>query len=70
MPWRTIISRDGRKLDLAVDDRAEIYDLSADPYEMTNVLDSPQNRDHALEMAKRLRVWQRAHNDPAPMLKA
>jgi hypothetical protein len=56
MPRRTIISRDGRKLDLAVDDRAGIYDLSADPYEMTNVLDSPQNRDRALEIAERLRA--------------
>jgi len=66
MPRRTIISQDGWEFNLAVDDRAELYDLNADPYELTNVVDSPQNRDRILEMAGRHRAWLGFEQRPGP----
>ena len=67
MPWRTVITGDRWKLNLCAADRCELYDLNADPYEMTNLYDDPANRDRVRDMAARIRIWQDATGDTAAL---
>ena len=66
-PGRTIVSGDGWKLNLVPGDRAELYDLNADPYEMTNRFDDPTQGDRVRDLAARLRAWQERTCDTAPI---
>ncbi len=67
MPWRSLITSEGWKLNLSAGDQCELYDLNSDPYEMTNVFDSPDNRQLIGEMSNRLRRWQQRFGDKAPL---
>ena len=37
--------------------RDELYDLSTDPYETTNLIDDPRRADAVFEMRKRIEAW-------------
>lgn len=67
MPWRTVITPDRWKLNLCATDRCELYDLNADPHEMTNLFDAPKHRDRVRDMAARIRIWQDTTADNAPL---
>ena len=67
MPWRTVITGDRWKLNLCATDRCELYDLNSDPHEMTNLFDDPSHRDRVRDMAARIRIWQDATKDDAPL---
>mgnify|MGYP000642797254 CR=1 FL=1 len=67
MPWRSLITPDRFKLNLSPVDQCELYDLNADPFEMTNLYDDPAQRDRIRDMAARLRLWQAATGDDMPL---
>ncbi len=62
-PWRSLVSPDGFKLNLAAHDQCELYDLNADPYEATNLFDDPRHQGRIGQMAARVRQWQMQTND-------
>jgi len=46
-------------------DMDELYDLAKDPYEMSNLIDSPAHKDVLTDMKARLAKWRQAsHDDP------
>ena len=57
MPWRSVVTSDRWKLNLSSTDQSELYDLSADPYEMTNLYNDPTQRERIHDMAARIRAW-------------
>ena len=67
VPHRILISHDGWKLSLAEGDQGELYDLNGDPTESVNLFDDPSHRERVADMASRIRAWQRANDDTAPL---
>ena len=67
MPWRTIISGDGWKLNVSAGDQCELHDLNADPYEQVNLFDEPSQQDRVRDLASRLSAWQERTGDTAPL---
>ena len=65
--WRTIIDRTGWKLDLAVNDRSELYDLNNDPHELKNLFDAPEQKARVAALSEKLRGWQAATGDVLPL---
>jgi arylsulfatase A-like enzyme len=57
-PRRSLVSPDGFKLNLAVNDACELYDLNADPHETRNLYAAPEHQPRIAQMAQRLRAWQ------------
>ena len=64
---RAVISGDGWKLNLAVGDQCELYDLNNDPHEQVNLYDDPAYSDRVLTLAKKIRQWQIETDDSAPI---
>ena len=64
---RILISHDGWKLNLGEGDQGELYDLNGDPTESANLFDDPAHRGRVVEMASRIRDWQRATGDAATL---
>ena len=64
---RILISHDGWKLNLGEGDQGELYDLNGDPTESANLFDDPAQRGRVVEMASRIRDWQRATGDTATL---
>ena len=52
---------------MACYDQGELYDLVGDPTESTNLFDDPTHRGRVRDMASRIRDWQRATGDTAPL---
>ena len=67
LPWRTVVTADRWKLNLCAGDQCELFDLNADPNEMTNLYNDPAQRDRVRLMASRIRVWQNITGDTAPL---
>jgi len=67
LPWRSVITPDRWKLNLCAGDRCELYDLTADPHEMSNLYDDPAQIDRVRDMAARVRIWQHETGDTAPL---
>ena len=67
LPWRSVVTGDRWKLNLSPVDQCELYDLNADPYEMTNLFDDPRHRDRIRDLAARIRLWQQETSDDAPL---
>jgi choline-sulfatase len=67
MPWRSLITSEGWKLNLSAGDQCELYDLNADPHEMNNLYDDPAQIDRVRDMAARVRIWQHETGDTAPL---
>lgn len=61
--WRTIISRDGWKLNLSPTDRCELLDLNTDPFELRNLFSDPGCRSRVRDLANRLQAWQKQTGD-------
>lgn len=66
-PWRSIISADGWKLNLADGDQCELYDLNSDPYEQANQFDDSAQADRVRDLSQRIAAWQGQTNDTAPL---
>ena len=67
VPWRSVVTSDRWKLTLCAADQGELFDLSTDPSETTNLFDRPEHRDRVRWMAARLRLWQEEVGDTAPL---
>ncbi len=67
LPWRSVITADRWKLNLCAGDQCELYDLSSDPFELTNLFEDPAQRDRIRDMAARIRIWQNETGDHAPL---
>lgn len=52
-----------------LDDIEELYDLTADPYEMNNLAAQPAHQPTIDDMRRRLARWMDKHNDNAPEAK-
>lgn len=65
MPWRTVISAEGWKLNLSSVDQSELYDLNTDPFEQKNLYEEPEHRDRIRDLTARIRVWQHHVGDVA-----
>ncbi len=61
--WRTIVSREGWKLNASSDDRCELYDLKNDPYERNNLIDDAGWQPCIKELMERIRKWQTETGD-------
>lgn len=66
---RTIVTRDGWKLNAASLDRWELFNLRDDPTELRNLVDEPKHRPIAHALLARIRNWQKRTGDTA-VLKA
>lgn len=66
LPWRSVVSG-GWKLNLCVGDQCELFDLSSDPYEQTNLFDHSAQKERIRDMAARIRIWQHETGDKAPL---
>lgn len=67
IPHRVIITSDGWKLNLAVGDYCELYNLNDDPYEETNLFYTGKHGERVVELARRIRAWQDANGDRVPL---
>ena len=64
-PWRTIVTGDGWKLNLSLEDQCELYDLNADPYEQRNLFDDPKQKEYIRSLCERIHAWQERSEDDA-----
>ena len=62
-PVRTVVSREGWKLNLSPAGEHELYDLNADPVETTNLAARPGSVAAMRDLAARLRTWQQRTGD-------
>jgi arylsulfatase A-like enzyme len=62
-PWRSVVGHEGWKLNLSTTDQPELYDLNADPHELRNRFDEPQQRARIRDLTERLRAWQAQTGD-------
>lgn len=53
------------KLNLCAGDVDELFDLTGDPHEMTNLFEESDQRDRVREMAAKIRLWQHNTGDTA-----
>ena len=67
MPWRSVVTPDRWKLNLCATDQCELFDLSSDPHELHNRFNEPAQADRIRDMAARIRNWQHATRDTAPL---
>jgi len=63
IPWRCVVSGDRWKLNLSPGDTCELYDLNNDPFELTNLYDSPVHADRVRDMTGRIQAWQERTGD-------
>lgn len=56
-PWRAVRTADYKYVELAVTGEKELYDLTADPYELNNVINQPAYAAVQADMAARLATW-------------
>ena len=67
LPWRSVVSTEGWKLNLCPEDQCELYDLNADPCEQNNLFDDPDQKQRVRELAGRIRAWQQKTGDETPL---
>ena len=58
------IRTDRWKYNVYLNDRSELYDLAADPHELTNLIDVPEHADTRRELGDRIVRWLRETDDP------
>jgi arylsulfatase A-like enzyme len=63
VPVRTVVSPHGWKLSLFKGDKCQLFNLSKDPGETTNLFDSGRHQDVIERLTRRIREWQRKTND-------
>ena len=67
LPWRTVVSAEGWKLNLSPGDQCELYDLNTDPYEQKNLFDESKQKGRSRDLASRIREWQERTGDKATL---
>jgi arylsulfatase A-like enzyme len=60
---RTVVTPDGWKLCLSDADRHQLFDLSRDPFELTNLFYAGGHDDVIRRLADEIHRWQRGVND-------
>jgi arylsulfatase A-like enzyme len=60
---RSLVSSDGWKLVVGLDDRNELFDLNSDPAEIHNLIDSEAHRARTADLLDRLISWQKTVGD-------
>lgn len=60
---RSLITADGWKLNVGMDDRGELFDLNSDPAELRNLIDSPDHANRKSDLLARLISWQASVDD-------
>jgi len=60
---RTVISPDGWKLALSTDDKCQLFNLTSDPGETTNLYDSGKHADVIRRLTKKIHDWQKKNKD-------
>ena len=58
------VRTDRWKLNLFLNDRCELFDLESDPYEATNLIDSPDHASARADLGERIIGWLRDTDDP------
>ena len=61
---RTMV-KDGFKYGYSAGFPDQLYDLNADPYETTNLVDAAQHRERLRDLRQTMSAWMEEHNDPA-----
>ena len=64
-PSRSVVSEDRWKLNLYTSGPGELYDLSADPHELSNLFHRAEHRGRIDDLASRIRRWQADTGDTA-----
>ncbi len=65
LPWRTVVSADGWKLNLNAGDQCELYHLESDPHERRNRYDERGQRSRIRDLTGRIEAWQQRTADTA-----
>ena len=60
---RTVVSPDGWKLSLFTDDKCQLFNLTKDPGETTNLYDSGKYEDVIRRLTKKINDWQKKNKD-------
>ncbi len=63
LPWRTVVSAEGWKLNLSPGDQCELYNLNIDPHEQTNLYDDPAQKNRIQDLSSRIKAWQERTGD-------
>ena len=58
------VRTDRWKYNVYLNDRSELYDLAADPHELTNLIDEAQHADTRSQLGDRIVGWLRDTDDP------
>jgi arylsulfatase A-like enzyme len=64
---RCLLTTDGWKCNLYRDDAPELFDLSNDPAELSNVARQPEHRSRLSDLVARVRDWQQRTGDTLPL---
>ncbi len=66
-PLRTVITADGWKLTYSPIGESELYNLNDDPYERTNLINDPAQKERLAALIDKIRSWQAETGDCAPV---
>jgi len=65
---RTVVSPDRWKLCLSKEDKCQLFNLSDDPYETTNLYDSRKHEAVIARLTEKIRSWQKNTNDKVEVI--
>ena len=68
LPWRSIISPEGLKLNLHAIDQCELYDLKNDPFEQKNLYNHPNYQKTIEILATKIYHWQIETKDDSEVI--
>ena len=68
LPWRSVISPEGLKLNLHAIDHCELYDLNNDPFEQINLYNHPNYQEIIKVLATKIYNWQIETNDDSKII--
>ena len=60
---RTVVSPDGWKLCLTINDKSQLFNLNKDPFETKNLFYSGKHHDVIERLTGKIRAWQRSTGD-------
>ncbi len=67
-PLRTVVTPDGWKFTYSFTGQHELYELTADPYETTNLAGKAEHSSRMRMLAGKIRDWQLQSGDSVPMV--
>ncbi|MEZ5275086.1 MAG: sulfatase-like hydrolase/transferase [Opitutaceae bacterium] len=65
---RSLVTADGWKLNLYNGDGPELYDLKADPGELTNLASEPAQKERLRRLSRKILTWQAGHGDKLELM--